>query len=143
MRLMLRVLALLALLVTPLLPAHAAAMLVDINSADAATLDALPGIGDVRGKAIIAGRPYTDKKDLLTKKILPQNIYDGIKDKIALANINTATAKDMVASLPGIGEARAADIVKNRPYAAPEDLVTKKVLTKPVYDKIAGMITVK
>src|SRR5947209_13051050 len=34
--------------------------LVDINSAPAADLDALPGIGKVRAAAIIKNRPYTN-----------------------------------------------------------------------------------
>jgi competence protein ComEA len=62
--------------------APAAASLVDINSAPAADLDALPGIGKARSAAIIKGRPYNGKDDLLNRKILPANVYAGIKDKI-------------------------------------------------------------
>ena len=56
--------------------------LIDINSASEKDLDALPGIGEARAKAIIKGRPYKGKDDLVKKKIIPQNVYDGIKDKI-------------------------------------------------------------
>ncbi len=59
-----------------------AAKLLDINSASAAELDALPGIGAARSAAIIKGRPYKGKDDLLRKKILPKNVYDAIKDRI-------------------------------------------------------------
>ncbi len=56
--------------------------LVDINTASAEDLDALPGIGKARGEAIIKGRPYKGKDDLLNRHILPQSVYDGIKSKI-------------------------------------------------------------
>jgi DNA uptake protein ComE-like DNA-binding protein len=73
-------LALLAL--TALMPAPALAQLIDINSASPAALEALHGIGPVRAAAIIKGRPYRGKDELVKRNIIPQNVYDGIKDKI-------------------------------------------------------------
>ena len=60
----------------------AAAAPMDINSATAKQLATLDGIGDARSAAIIKGRPYNGKDDLVNKKILTQDVYDKIKDKI-------------------------------------------------------------
>lgn len=113
----------------------------DINTASAEQLDALPGIGPVRSKAIVAGRPYTDLRELVTKKVLTQGVFDGIKDKIALANINTSTASEMEKTLKGVGDVRSKAIVSGRPYTTPQDLVTKGVLTQGVYNGLKDLVT--
>ena len=113
---------------------------VDINSATEAQLDSLPGIGPVRAKAIVAGRPYADMQDLTKKKVLTAGVMAGIKDRIALANINTSSAADLQRTLPGVGDVRAKAIVAGRPYATPADLVTKKVLSQGVLDGVKDLV---
>lgn len=62
--------------------AAAKAPLLDINSASKEELSKLPKIGDARSEAIIKGRPYSGKDDLLKKKIIPKDAYDAIKDLV-------------------------------------------------------------
>ena len=56
--------------------------LLDINSATADELKALPGIGEAYSAKIVAGRPYARKDQLVSKNIVPQATYDKIKDMI-------------------------------------------------------------
>ena len=54
----------------------------DLNTATADQLKALPGIGDVYAKRIIDGRPYTMKNQIVQRGIVPQTTYDKVKDMI-------------------------------------------------------------
>lgn len=63
--------------------------------------------------------------------------------KAAAIDINTATAKELAAKLPGLGEQRAEAIVKGRPYKGTDELVQKKIVPDAVYAQIKNQITVK
>ena len=62
--------------------ASAAAEKLDLNTATAQQLSELPGIGEVRSKAIIKGRPYKGKDELVERKILTPSVYNKIKDQV-------------------------------------------------------------
>lgn len=113
---------------------------IDLNGATEAQLDTLPGVGPVRAKALVANRPYDTIESVTAKKALPPNVLAGIRDRVALADINTSSARDLQRTLPGIGDTRAAQIVAGRPYAAPADLVTKGILTQAVFDKVKDLV---
>ncbi len=124
----------------PVVPA-AAGKRIDINSASETEIATLPGIGPVTAKNIVQGRPWEDLTDLLKKKAMGQAVYERNKDRFALANINNSSAADIAKTLPGIGEKTAPKIVNGRPYATPQELVSKKVLTDSQYQKIKDLVT--
>ena len=57
---------------------------ININTASASELDTLWGIGEVRAEAIIDNRPYQSVEELKSKKIIPSNVYERIKDEITV-----------------------------------------------------------
>jgi competence protein ComEA len=57
---------------------------ININSAGVEELNKLIGVGDTRAAAVVAGRPYQKKEDLVSRKIIPASVYEKIKDKISV-----------------------------------------------------------
>ena len=55
---------------------------IDINRASADELRKIDGIGEARSAAIIKGRPYRSKDELVSKNIIPKAVYDKIKERI-------------------------------------------------------------
>jgi len=55
---------------------------VDLNSASADELKTVPGIGDAYAEKIVKNRPYARKDELVKKNVMPQGVYDKVKDHI-------------------------------------------------------------
>jgi len=81
-RVRLSILALIVSAALPVLVLASTADLIDINSATVSQLETLPGIRDAWAQAIVKNRPYKNKTQLLTRKILPFTAYKAIRDKI-------------------------------------------------------------
>ncbi len=62
----------------------APAVRININKADQATLEKLPGIGPVKAKAIIDGRPYRNIEDVMNIKGIKGKTYEEIKNSIVV-----------------------------------------------------------
>lgn len=58
--------------------------LININTASLSELDTLKGIGPVTGQKIIDNRPYGSIDELLSKKIVGQKVFEGIREKITV-----------------------------------------------------------
>jgi DNA uptake protein ComE-like DNA-binding protein len=56
--------------------------ILDLNRASKGQLTSLPGITSDRADRIIAGRPYENSQELVTRHIVSQQEYDKIKDQI-------------------------------------------------------------
>jgi len=54
----------------------------DLNSASEDQLEALPGLTKREARRIIAGRPYGDPHELVSKGILSEDRYSHIRDRI-------------------------------------------------------------
>lgn len=54
----------------------------NLNSASREHLLQLSGIDEVLADRIIENRPYRNKMELISRVMLPQDVYDGIKDQV-------------------------------------------------------------
>ena len=72
---------------TPRAPGAAVAPqagMVDLNSATEHELKALPGLSEADATKIIRGRPFTDKSQLVSRRVISEATYDKVKDHVVV-----------------------------------------------------------
>jgi competence protein ComEA len=69
-------------------------------------------------------------------------VKEGLQSGNARVDLNTATV-ERLATLPGIGNSKARQIVKGRPYGSSHDLVAKGILSESQYERISPQITAR
>ena len=74
-------------------------------------------------------------------KAVAQGVREGWSRDRPL-DINHATS-DQLTTLPGISVPEAQRIVANRPYGSPQDLVTKRVMSRAEFDRLKDRLTAK
>jgi competence protein ComEA len=128
---------------------------VNLNTATAEELEALPGIGPATARKIIAGRPYKSIDDLKAAGV-PEATIDKIRSVVEVkaskapkasaeqptekVDLNTATSEELEA-LPGVGAATAKKIIAGRPYKSIDDLKAAGV-PEATIDKIRPLVEV-
>lgn len=65
----------------------------------------------------------------------------GIVANSSTINLNSASQAELEA-LPGIGPVTAGKIINGRPYSAIEELLTRKIVGKSVYEKIKDKVSI-
>ncbi|OPY07478.1 MAG: Helix-hairpin-helix motif protein [Syntrophus sp. PtaB.Bin001] len=91
--------------------ASAAAGLVNLNTATAAELEKLPGVGPAWAKKIIAGRPYTSVSELSSKAGMPAGTVQKISPLVTVGK-ETKTAPPAAVKTPAAPKAPAPAAVK-------------------------------
>lgn len=77
---------------------------------------------------------------IILKSVMPETGYADVKTM--RIDINSATLEQLT-TLPGIGAASSQRIIEGRPYAHPDELIERSVISQTRYDKIKDHIMVK
>jgi competence protein ComEA len=114
-------------------PAQVKKSQVDVNSADAKTIETLPGIGPVLAQRIIEGRPHKTLADLGKVKGLSKAKLDAIKDDLTFGSVPTpakeTAKKEKAAKSTTTAESKAPQPTTS---ATPQQTGPKKDMAAPL-----------
>src|ERR1700691_4336462 len=102
---------------------------------------------DLKKQAADATAEAREKAEAATVEVKKdaKAVAEGIKEgwnRTSPLDLNTATREQLV-SLPGMTDREAERVMAGRPYNDPNDLVTRHIIPKTEYDKIADEVTAK
>ncbi len=110
------------------------------RATEAAKRESAKALADTRVAAANAERAVND---------VAAGVKQGLHDKTpggeaanGRLDLNAASRSEL-SSLPGISDAKAAQIIRHRPYAKPRDLVKSGVLTESQFERIDPKVTVE
>ena len=96
------------------------------------------------GSKVVAQKAGQAAEDLAHKaEVVKQGVKEGWNgDSGQPVNINSASATELQ-QLPGISQEDAQEIIRGRPYTNVNELLDKKIISKPEFQAIQSKITAK
>ena len=109
----------------------------NVTSALLAAMLVLPAL--TAGAQTTAGSATKSTSTSASAPSKPAPAKSAKADLTSVVNINTGTATEL-STLPQIGKVRSAKIIAARPYKSVDELVTKKVLSQKLFDKLKSRL---
>ena len=100
----------------------------------------VPSIAEINNGIFIQNQLMLDYTTPTNNQLLTTDNQSPGANNQSLININDVTIEELD-QLPGIGQVTANKIIANRPYSKLEELLTKKVVNKGVFEKIKNLIS--
>jgi competence protein ComEA len=94
---------------------------------------------NLAAKLVDGSKIYIPPKGEIQQKVLSgqSEVGSGASEQI---NINTASENELD-TLPGVGKVTAGKIINGRPYATTDELLSKKIVSKSVFEKIKEQVS--
>lgn len=99
----------------------------------------IPSISEINSGAFIQNQRTLDYFSPTQNSSTTVESVVGLQEAETLISVNSATIEELD-QLPGVGQVTANKIITNRPYSAIDELLTKKVINKNVFEKIKNLV---